>query len=245
MRTDYNCFAGEWPFVKRRRIDFDGLRRMHEKHGITSGWVSNLNAVFYNDPFEGDEELSGIISGSGYKHAVSINPMLPNTMFDIKRLNESFGYDAFRLYPTVHGYNFDSIEFIEFMHMATPLGKPVFIHCAFGDARLDYLLKQKPLDKDSLFSFLRDGADVPVILCNMRHREMIDNRDFLTGDNIFLDMSEMRHSMFSLEDMENAGLLDKTVFGSFYPVFDFLASFKHFDGVLDNIVEDILERDIV
>jgi len=246
MKTDYNCFVGAWPFVKRRQIDFDGLRIMHEKHGIETGFVSSLGAVFYNDPFEGDFELAKTIKGSGYKQAVSINPMLPNTVYDIKRAEESFSYDAFRIYPTIHGYDFDSPQFIEFHHMAIQKKKPVFIHCAFGDIRLDYLLKQNPFEVDSLKQFLASGMRIPVVLCNMRHGSMIDMEQTLNNDkNIYVDMSEMRHSMFSLEDMADAGLLNKVVFGAFYPMFDFLAAYMHFDGVEEKTCSNILNRKII
>lgn len=243
MSIDYNCFVGSWPFVKRRTTDFDGLRRTHQKHDIESGLVSSLGAVFYNDPFEGDLELAKIIKGSGYMHAVSINPMLPNTYYDIKRSDDSFEYDAFRIYPTIHGYDFDSPQFIEFFHMAASKCKPILIHCSFGDLRLDYLLMQKPFEAGSLEQFIETGPNIPVVLCNMRHAAMIDMAEAILGsENIFLDMSEMRHSMFSLEDMDRAGLLDRTVYGSFCPVFDFLASYMHFDGTDENIRKAILQR---
>lgn len=246
MKTDYNCFVGAWPFVKRRQIDFDGLRRMHEKHGIESGFVSSLGAVFYNDPFEGDVDLATKIKGSSYRHAISINPLLPNTVFDIKRADRSFSYEAFRIYPTIHGYDFDSPQFIEFFHMAVQKKKPIFIHCAFGDIRLDYLLKQKPFETESLKQFLKTGMKTPVVLCNMRHGTMIDIAETLIKEkNVFIDMAEMRHSMFSLNDMDEAGLQNKVVFGSFYPVFDFLAAYMHFDGVEEKICNDILNRKII
>ena len=246
MKTDYNCFVGAWPFIKRRQIDFDGLRRMHEKHEIESGFVSSLGAVFYNDPFEGDFDLAKKLKGSGYSQAVSINPMLPNIAYDIQRADESFNYDAFRIYPTIHGYDFDTPQFIEFHHMASQKKKPVIIHCSFGDIRLDYLFKQKPFEIESLTRFLSTGMRTPVVLCNMRHGSMIDMAKTLSADNnIFVDMSEMRHSMFSLDDMADAKLLNKVVFGAFYPVFDFLATYMHFDGVADNICSDILNRKII
>lgn len=246
MKTDYNCFTGAWPFIKRRQIDFDGLRRMHEKHGIETGLVSSLNAVFYNDPFEGDVELSRIIKNSGYSHAVSINPMLPNTGYDIKRADASFEYDAFRIYPTIHGYDFDAPQFTEFIHMAAEKGKPVLIHCTFGDFRLDYLLRQIPFETESLGLFLKSGHEVPVVLCNMQLGEMDKMADILKKDkNVYIDMSEIRHSMFALDDLRGMGLADKTVFGSFYPVFDFKAAYIHFDGEEESARDKILNRKII
>jgi len=246
MKTDYNCFTGAWPFVKRRQVDFDGLRKMHEKHGIKTGIVSSLNAVFYNDPFEGDMELAQKIKGSGYKQAVSINPMLPNTAYDIKRADESFEYSAFRIYPTVHGYDFDTPQFIEFYHMASQKGKPIFVHCTFGDQRLDYLLRQIPFEMESLSQFIKTGLNVPIVLCNMRLGAMESMADILgKEDNVYMDMSEMRHSMFAIDDLKDMGLISKIVFGSFYPVFDFMAAHMHFDGVDDRAKNAILEREII
>ncbi len=246
MKKDYNCFIGSWPFIKRRQADFDGLRRMHEKNGIETGLVSSLGAVFYNDPFEGDAELSKIIMGSGYDQAVSINPMLPNTGYDIKRADESFDYDAFRIYPTIHGYNFDSPQFIEFSHMAAEKKKSVLIHCTFGDIRLDYLLQQKPFESESLELFLKSGHKVPVVLCNMKLGDIENMAEILKKDeNVYFDMSEMRHSMFALDDISNMDLSEKIVFGSFYPVFDFMAAYIHFKGVDETTRDVILNRKII
>ncbi len=245
MKTDYNCFVGTWPFAKRKQIDFDGLRSMHQKHGIETGLVSSLGAVFYNDPFEGDLELSVIIKSSGYRLAASINPMLPNTMYDIKRADESFEYDAFRIYPTVHGYDFDTPEFREFYQMASERGKPIIVHCSFGDYRLDYLFKQKSFEMASLDSFLKRELKTPVLLCNMKLSELEGMVDTLSNEeNIFIDMSEIRHSMFVVEDLTKMGLIKKTVFGSFYPMFDFLAAFIHFNGVDNTLKNTILNRKI-
>lgn len=245
MNIDYNCFIGSWPFVKRRQIDFTGLCKMHEKHSIETGFVSSLNAAFYNDPFEGDLEVSRIIKSSGYKQAVSINPMLPNTMFDIYRADESFEYSAFRIYPTLHGYDFDNPDFIEFYQMAVQKRKPLLIHCSFGDFRLDYLLRQAQFSIKSLEKFIQSGAEIPVVLCNIRLAD-IENLAgvLLKSKDIYIDMSEMRHSVFALNDLKEKGLTDKIVFGSFYPVFDFLASYMHFYDVESNIQNGILKREI-
>lgn len=245
MNIDYNCYVGSWPFIKRRKIDFAGLRTMHEKHRIETGYVSSLNAVFYNDPFEGDLELSAIIKNSGYRQAVSINPMLPNTLFDIHRADESFDYDAFRIYPTVHGYDFDSPRFIEFYHMAVQKQKPLLIHCSFGDFRLDYLFRQSPFDMKSLEGFLKNKLKTPVILCNIRLNDIESLSNYiLSGEKIYVDMSEMRHSMYALNDLEEKGLAGKIVFGSFYPVFDFLAAYIHFEGEDNNLKNEILDREL-
>lgn len=245
MKYDYNCFIGAWPFIKRRQVDFEGLRRIHDAHGIESGLVSSLAAVYYNDPFEGDLEIAGIIKGSEYGHAVSINPMLPNTGYDIKRADESFEYDAFRIYPTVHGYDFDSPRFIEFFHMASDKGKPILVHCTFGDFRLDYLLKQKAFDSESLGLFLKTEHKTPVILCNMRLGDIEKMSAIIKGGkNIYFDMSEMRHSMFSLKDISGMGLSNRVLFGSFFPIFDFGAAYIHFKGEDDGMVDMILKKKI-
>lgn len=245
MNIDYNCYVGSWPFIKRRKIDFAGLRTMHEKHGIKTGYVSSLNAVFYNDPFEGDLELSEMIKNSGYRQAVSINPMLPNTFFDIHRADDSFDYEAFRIYPTVHGYDFDSPQFIEFYHMAVEKRKTLLLHCSFGDFRLDYLFRQTPFEIKSLEQFLKTGPKTPLVLCNIRLNDIETLADYiLKSEKIYVDMSEMRHSMFALDDLKEKGLTGKIVFGSFYPVFDFLAAYMHFKGIENTIQSEILEREL-
>jgi predicted TIM-barrel fold metal-dependent hydrolase len=189
--------------------------------------------------------LSKEIIGTGYMHAVSINPMLPNTAYDIKRADESFRYDAFRIYPTLHGYDFDTPQFTEFYHMASHKGKPLFIHCLFGDPRLDYLLKQLLFESESLGLFLKAGHSIPVVLCNIRLNDIYAMAPYAgQNNNIYYDMSELRHSMFAIDDLSKAGLVDRMVFGSLYPVFDFKAAYIHLDGVEDSIKNKILNRRI-
>ena len=65
---DINCLLGNWPFRKIRKNKFEDLKAVHKRNEIDYGYVSSLNSIFYNDPFEGDLELHEIIKDTSYKH---------------------------------------------------------------------------------------------------------------------------------------------------------------------------------
>jgi hypothetical protein len=244
MNTDYNCFVGKWPEARAKQASFDELRKVHEKHGIAKGVVSSLDSVLYNDPLQGDLELFEKIRGTGYGLALSINPTLPNVQRDMKRADDSIGYEAFRIYPSVHGYGMDSPKLMEFMDIAAEKEKPVLISCTFGDARLDYMIRQRIPETADIGRFLRNtGAG--VVLCNLKIGEAGKvKEDILSRSDVHVDMSELKHSLFSIRDMGGMGLGGRLVFGSFFPLFDFGCSYIHFRGEEDKKVAAILSRDI-
>ena len=74
---DCNCYVGGWPFHKVRHNTFAALRKLHEDNDIGSGFVSSTEAIFFNDPFEAEEELHKVLEGSPYQHVMTVNPTLP------------------------------------------------------------------------------------------------------------------------------------------------------------------------
>ena len=82
--VDVNCLVGHWPFRKLYKNSFADLMEIHRKNNIGYGFVSSLNSIFYNDPFEGEEDLHNIIKGTDYRHVLTINPMLPCFEKDIR-----------------------------------------------------------------------------------------------------------------------------------------------------------------
>ena len=96
LNFDVNCLLGHWPFRKLYRNTYADLIRVHNENGIDCGLVSSLNSIFYNDPFEGDEELHKVIKGTGYRHILTVNPMLPAFTEDIRKGVEFFGISGVR-----------------------------------------------------------------------------------------------------------------------------------------------------
>ncbi|MFO7612841.1 MAG: hypothetical protein R6W99_10225 [Clostridia bacterium] len=246
MRTDYNCYIGSWPFSLRKKASLDDLMCVHDRHGFETGVVGNLDSVLCNDPLEGDIALADILKHTRYGMSLTVNPMLPNIERDFIKAGELFDYNAFRIYPSVHGYGFDAPEFRNFMDIAGETGKPVLIMCSFGDARLDYLLMQRPVEMGPLKEFLGSEHKNPLVLCNIRMHEIDDAADEMRKhQNIYIDTSELKHSMFAINDLKAAGFAQRLAFGSFFPLFDFGAAYIQLEGVDEDLRREILNRDVL
>jgi hypothetical protein len=223
----------------------DEIKEVHDKAGITGGFISSLDSVLYNDPMEGNLELAEIVTGTTYEIVPSINPLLPDIQRDFKMADNSFDYSTVRIYPSLHGYDYDCPEMTEFMDVAKEYRKSVIINHTFGDGRLDYLLKQKPADINKFRLLSEKNNGIRIVLCNIRLNEIVKIQDLLrNNDNIYFDMSELKHSMLAIKELEEIDLVKKIAFGSFYPMFDFSGAFMHFKGVEEKVVNEILERNI-
>lgn len=245
INYDYNSFIGRWPFSKSRQASFEDLKAIHEKHDISGGFVSSLDSVLYNDPMEGNLELAKILDGTDYETVPSLNPMLPNIHRDFDMADRNFKYRAVRIFPSLHGYDYDSPKLIEFMNVAKEYDKAVFIHQTFGDARLGYLLKQKPADIEKVKLLAQKSNGTKIVLCNIRLNEILQIQELIRSNvDIYFDMSELKHSMFAIKELEDIGLTDKIVFGSFYPMFDFTGAYIHFKGIDEKRINGILNRNI-
>src|SRR5690242_3937862 len=105
MAIDVNCLLGHWPFRKLYKNTLRDLQEVHAANGIQEGYVSSLNSIFYNDCFEGDEELHEMIKDSSYHHVQTINPVMPGFAEDKDEGVRRFSSKAIRIYPTFHGYS--------------------------------------------------------------------------------------------------------------------------------------------
>ena len=55
---DFNCFTGNWPFYRVRYNTVEKLAQLHSRIGITGGYISALEAIFYQDPYEAELALA-------------------------------------------------------------------------------------------------------------------------------------------------------------------------------------------
>ena len=69
-RMDFNGFAGNWPFFRVRNNTVEKLAKLHSRCGIEGGFVSSLEAIFYQDPWEAELELSRQLEGTPYIQAI-------------------------------------------------------------------------------------------------------------------------------------------------------------------------------
>ena len=137
---DYNCFCGNWPFHKIRRNTFEDILKIHKENGISSGYISSLESVFFNDPYESEKELYQKIAGSGYKQVMTINPALDTAKNTLLRGIEEFDIKGVRFTPGYHNYSLKEDSVAEIAEILKENNLPLFITMHFEDERMYYIV---------------------------------------------------------------------------------------------------------
>lgn len=217
---DYNCFVGGWPFYKVRNNSFDALRGLHSENNIEYGYVSSTNAIFYNDPYEAELELAKTIADSKYRHVMTVNPTLPGCISDIRRAADSLKIKGVRILPGYHGYSLADEVVSEICDVLREKRLPLFLTLRLEDERVTYMFHPKSVSIDEVSGFLREITGIPVLLCNVRQRELLQLKDILLSRNdVFADCCGLKDSMTALEELEKESLIKRMVYGSLAPIF--------------------------
>lgn len=213
---DFNCYVGNWPFHKLGRKSFEDLKELHRKNNIKSGYVSSVEAIFYNDFYEAEKELHGMIDGSGYKHVITVNPTMPSCALTIKKCIEEFDVGGIRIIPAYHGYNINSEILNPVMEIAREHKLPVFVTARMMDERLAHIVHPQIQNKEDVEEFLRKNPENIIVLCHFKTGELKAISELLRNFNVFCDTSGIRDSLIG--DCEMKKILKKSVFGSAFPL---------------------------
>lgn len=220
IKADVNCLLGNWPFKKLYKNKFSDLIEVHARNGIAWGYVSSLNSIFYNDPFEGDEELHEIIKDTGYRHILTVNPKLPSCAVDIKKGIELYNIKGVKVFPTFHGYSLDDRDFTGLCELLEKYKLPLFLNLRMVDERLDYIFKPAILGVEEIRNFIKNSSHNATILLNIRYHEILELKDELNSSgNIFLDTSGLKDGLFVIEKLLEIIPSDKILYGSLHPLF--------------------------
>lgn len=217
---DVNCLLGHWPFRKIRKCTFGDLRSVHAENDISTGLVSSLNSIFYNDPFEGDNELFDIIKSSGYKQVLTINPLLPGYAYDIKEGMKLFDIIGVRVYPGYHGYDLTDHRFETLCDILTSYDLPIFLTMRLEDERLEYIIEHKLMKLETLTGFLSNHTNLTTILLTIRNEELLYLKDILySRPNVYYDTSGLKNQLFAIEKITDALGSKNLLYGSLHPLF--------------------------
>lgn len=219
-RVDVNCLLGNWPFRKLYKNTFEDLKNVHEKNGISYGYVSSLESIFYNDPFEGDEELHEIIKDSNYQHILTVNPALPAFEQDIMKGLKAFNIKGVRIYPCYHDYKLDSKQVDELCSLLVRLGLPLFLTMRLEDERMNYIINPQSPSTQEVADFLSSHPDNTVLLLNIRYDEAVTLKEIInTRSNVFIDTSGLKDLLFVIEKLLKFINPNKLVYGSLHPLY--------------------------
>ncbi|HHV96307.1 MAG TPA: amidohydrolase family protein [Clostridiaceae bacterium] len=219
-KIDVNCLVGNWPFRKIRKITFNDLKSIHEVNNMEYGYVSSLNSIFYNDPFEGDQDLHEIIKGTPYKHVLTVNPELPWFIDDIEEGIKLFDIKGVRIYPGYHGYTLDNQPVERLCRILAEKKLPLFITIRMEDERLNYLFQPRGIDKAELSHFLESHPENTVILLSIRYGEIMNIKDIINSRrNVFVDTSGFKDLLFIIEKLTKVVDHRKILYGSNHPLY--------------------------
>jgi predicted TIM-barrel fold metal-dependent hydrolase len=220
LKTDVNCLIGHWPFRKIYKNTFDDLIKVHEANNIFSGYIASLNSIFYNDPFEGDEELHEIIKDTQYHHVLTVNPALPGFIDDVQRGINLFNIKGVRIYPGYHGYNLEDERLQALCRELVKVNLPLFLVLRMEDERLNYLISPRSIPMDEVIRFAQQNKDLNIILINIRLSEINGIMNVIANnENVYFDTCGLKDGLFTINNLVSLIGDKKMLYGSLYPLY--------------------------
>ena len=227
---DYNCFIGNWPFHNTRRNKFSDLVSLHKKYNIEYGYISKLESIFYNDPYESELDLYNEIKGSGYKQVMTINPALDICINTVKRAIEELNIKGVRLVPSFHDYNINDDCVKELVSLLKEYNLPLYINIRMEDERVSYLMHPYPVGMEDLKKFIDNNKDIEIMLCAISFTELMSIKECVNDNkNVYFDASGFKDKIFALPELKNEAIAERVRFGSMMPVYCFESSYLIFN----------------
>ena len=187
-RFDGNCFVGNWPFYRVNEKTVEGLLNVHKRYGFTGGFLSSLEAVFYQDPFEAESQLAIEIKGTPYRHIMVLNPMLPAWKDDLDRGVEKLGVAGVRLMPGFHGYTLDDFVLDEVIEQVKKYNLYLLITLRMHDDRMTWMYHPRSIPMEEICRFVNRNHDVRILLNHIGSHEIKQmNTLGVIWDNLFVD----------------------------------------------------------
>lgn len=231
MISDFNAFVGTWPFHRIRRPSFADLRALHAESGIGGGFVSSLEAIFWNDPYEAELLLARELEGSDtYRHVMTVDPMLSGTEDALRRGRSDLGIAGVRLLPGFHGYTLDDPKLGRLWDFLRSEHLPLLLTVRMEDERVTHMFHPRTVPTEETEAFLRDVTGFPVLLCNVRDGELPDLRGAMFArPDVFSDACGFKNGLFPLDSLYENGLTERIVYGSLAPIFCLRSTFLAFE----------------
>lgn len=198
---DFNCFAGNWPFYKVRYNTVEKLSQLHRRIGIEGGYLSSLEAIFYQDPYEAELSLAKELKGTQYRHAMIVNPTLPGWKDDLHRALRDLDIKAVRLMPGYHNYLLTDPVIEEVSKELRACGLPLLLTLRVVDDRSAYGIRPRPIPDGEVVAFLEKNPEIPTLLANIRIAQLKNYEQlFAARKNLFIDTSGFMAGLFPVED---------------------------------------------
>jgi predicted TIM-barrel fold metal-dependent hydrolase len=230
-RMDFNCFTGNWPFFRIRNNTLEKLAALHRRLGIEGGFVSSLEAIFYQDPWEAELALAQQVKGTGYLHFMTVNPTLPGWRDDLKRAVQKLEIKGVRLVPGFQGYTLEDPCVAELCDCLREYGLPLILTLRMKDGRTMYMLQPRSIPLEEIAAFLDRNRELPTLLTHIRAAEVEALLPQFAGrENVFADISGFKDGMFVLDRMVlETEAREHLVYGSGAPLMEMYATAMQID----------------
>lgn len=221
-RFDGNCFVGNWPFFRVRENTIEKLAALHKKYHITSGFVSSLEAIFYQDPYEAELQLAEQLRKTDYKHVVVLNPALPAWEAGLHRCVETLAVSGVRLLPGYHSYSLRDPQMDRVVAAIKQYNLQMLITLRMHDDRTGWMIKPVPVPPEDIACFIKSNPDIRILLNHIRPAEIEKlNALGVCWDNVFIDTCGFKDGTNPIEAvMKYDYLKGHIVYGSGAPIME-------------------------
>lgn len=220
-RMDFNCYCGNWPFFRVRYNTVAKIADLHSRCNIEGGFVSSIEAIFYQDPYEAEVQLAKQLEGTGYMHAMTLNPMIPGWKDDFFRAMKELNIKAIRLMPGFHGYTLDNPVLDEVCALLHSHQLPLILTLRIRDERTAWMFSPRKLEVDEISAFLDKYKDIVTILGCTRVKEAVTLKPQFEGrSNLFTDVSGFKDGNYAVEAVSEAIGSAHIVYGSSAPLLE-------------------------
>lgn len=223
MIIDINSYIGHWPFRQLKNNTAAGLVKLMKESGIDMAAVSSVNAIFYKDTQQGNEELAEEINGHGGKFIpfAIINPAYTGWKKDFLYCVEKLGMKGLELYPYYHQYSLADKNTVELLNIAADMKIPVHLPCAIENLRQRHWMDTtRNLSVGELEKVLPICPGTDFIITNgsaVSMARQLQNAAEKRPGKIYYDFARLDVFTSGLETLVNIVGADRIVFGSVMP----------------------------
>ena len=220
-RLDFNCYCGNWPFFRVRYNTVEKLAQLHSRCNIEGGFVSSVEAIFYQDPYEAELQLAKQLDGTPYMHAMTLNPTLTGWKDDFFRAIRELNIRAIRLMPGFHGYDLADPVLEEVCDLLRTHHLPLILTLRIRDERTSWMVSPRKLEVEEVAAFLDKYRGVVTILGCARVKEAISLRSqFEERNNLFTDVSGFKDGNYAIETVSEQIGSEHIIYGSSAPLLE-------------------------
>ena len=213
---DYNAYVGKWPFYSIPYDSAKKLSELYEQHGISGGYVSSVESIFYNDFYESELMLYRELKNTKFYHVVTPNPAFVECPVTLERCIRDFDVKGIRIHPEFHGFSLTDACLKPVIEIARKYKLPLFVTARMHDGRISHILHPRTISTDELRTFILENTDLKIILCHFHQNEIeAIQKQLFEYPGVFTDTTGLRGNLFGEANTE---IYKKAVFGSGYPL---------------------------